>query len=72
MPGRWSGRRCWGGRRDVRGTIATGQKTILAFGDSLTWDADPAGGGRHRFEDRWPGLLEAVTRAPGKCHSRAT
>ena len=37
----------------------TGQKTILAFSDSLTWGADPVSGGRHRFEDRWPSVLEA-------------
>ena len=37
----------------------TGTKTILAFGDSLTWGADPVSGGRHRFEDRWPSVLEA-------------
>ncbi|WP_142846679.1 SGNH/GDSL hydrolase family protein [Telmatospirillum sp. J64-1] len=34
-------------------------KTILAFGDSLTWGTDPVAGGRHRFEDRWPSVLEA-------------
>ncbi|OWJ66690.1 SGNH/GDSL hydrolase family protein [Inquilinus limosus] len=34
-------------------------KTILAFGDSLTWGADPVSGSRHRFEDRWPSVLEA-------------
>jgi lysophospholipase L1-like esterase len=34
-------------------------KTILAFGDSLTWGADPVSGGRHRFEDRWPSVLDA-------------
>jgi lysophospholipase L1-like esterase len=37
----------------------TGTKTILAFGDSLTWGTDPEGGGRHRYEDRWPSVLEA-------------
>ncbi|WP_225769132.1 SGNH/GDSL hydrolase family protein [Inquilinus sp. Marseille-Q2685] len=37
----------------------SGTKTILAFGDSLTWGADPVSGGRHRFEDRWPSVLEA-------------
>jgi lysophospholipase L1-like esterase len=37
----------------------TDVKTILAFGDSLTWGADPVSGGRHRFEDRWPSVLEA-------------
>ncbi len=35
-------------------------KTILAFGDSLTYGADPlTAGGRHAFEDRWPTRLEA-------------
>lgn len=33
-------------------------KTILAYGDSLTYGADPAGGKRHPFEDRWPTTLE--------------
>ena len=41
-------------------------KNILAFGDSLTWGADPATGQRHPFEDRWPstlaGGLEGVSR----------
>ncbi|WP_404404078.1 SGNH/GDSL hydrolase family protein [Pelagibacterium halotolerans] len=34
-------------------------KTILAYGDSLTFGADPAGGPRHALEDRWPTRLEA-------------
>jgi lysophospholipase L1-like esterase len=35
-------------------------KTILAYGDSLTFGADPRGGGlRHALEDRWPSALEA-------------
>lgn len=34
-------------------------KNILAFGDSLTWGADPATGQRHPFEDRWPSTLAA-------------
>lgn len=34
-------------------------KTILAYGDSLTFGADPVSGGRHPFEDRWPSTLEA-------------
>lgn len=34
-------------------------RTILAYGDSLTWGHDPATGGRHAFDDRWPSALEA-------------
>jgi lysophospholipase L1-like esterase len=34
-------------------------KTILAFGDSLTWGYNAADGGRHAFEDRWPHALGA-------------
>ncbi|KQO83417.1 SGNH/GDSL hydrolase family protein [Rhizobium sp. Leaf262] len=34
-------------------------KTILAFGDSLTWGADPASGLRHPSVYRWPTALEA-------------
>ena len=35
-------------------------KSILCFGDSLTYGANPVpGGARHAFEDRWPGALEA-------------
>jgi lysophospholipase L1-like esterase len=34
-------------------------KTILAFGDSLTWGANPGAGTRHDFNDRWPSVLEA-------------
>lgn len=34
-------------------------KTILAFGDSLTFGANPVTGGpRHPYEDRWPTSLE--------------
>lgn len=33
-------------------------KTILAFGDSLTFGADPGGGPRHAYEHRWPTTLE--------------
>jgi len=33
-------------------------KTILAYGDSLTYGADPGGGPRHAYEDRWPTVLE--------------
>lgn len=35
-------------------------KTILAYGDSITYGASPImGGPRHAFEDRWPSALEA-------------
>lgn len=34
-------------------------KTILAYGDSLTYGADAETQGRHAFEDRWPSVLEA-------------
>ncbi|WIY54336.1 SGNH/GDSL hydrolase family protein [Devosia sp. YIM 151766] len=33
-------------------------KTILAYGDSLTYGADPGDGPRHAYEDRWPTRLE--------------
>ena len=35
-------------------------KTVLCFGDSLTWGYDPEGPGRHPFEDRWPSVLAAA------------
>lgn len=36
-------------------------KSILCFGDSLTYGADPTPpGGRHAFEDRWPSALESA------------
>lgn len=37
----------------------TTMKTILAYGDSLTFGADAATMGRHAYEDRWPSVLEA-------------
>jgi lysophospholipase L1-like esterase len=34
-------------------------KSILCYGDSLTYGANPVPGGpRHEFADRWPGALE--------------
>ncbi|WP_137151958.1 SGNH/GDSL hydrolase family protein [Devosia sp. FKR38] len=33
-------------------------KTILAYGDSLTFGANPSGGPRHGYDDRWPTALE--------------
>ena len=32
-------------------------KTVLCYGDSLTWGYDPVALGRHAFEDRWPSVL---------------
>ncbi len=32
-------------------------KTVLCFGDSMTWGSRPDGGGRHAFEVRWPNVL---------------
>ena len=32
-------------------------KTILAFGDSLTWGTDAGAQRRHAFADRWPNVL---------------
>ncbi len=36
-----------------------GAKTILCYGDSLTWGSDPATGGRHPKACRWPDVLAA-------------
>jgi len=33
-------------------------KTILCYGDSITWGSDPATGGRHPFDTRWPNVLQ--------------
>jgi lysophospholipase L1-like esterase len=33
-------------------------KTILAFGDNLTWGFDPMTEARHAYEDRWTSVLE--------------
>ncbi|TNM62170.1 SGNH/GDSL hydrolase family protein [Aliirhizobium smilacinae] len=35
-------------------------RTVLCFGDSLTWGYNPEGPGRHAFEDRWPSVLGAA------------
>jgi lysophospholipase L1-like esterase len=37
-------------------------RTILAFGDSLTWGVNPGRGGRHDYQDRWPSIVEAGVR----------
>ncbi|RUW85213.1 arylesterase, partial [Mesorhizobium sp. M8A.F.Ca.ET.023.01.1.1] len=33
-------------------------KTVLCYGDSLTWGYN-AEGGRHALPDRWPSVLQA-------------
>ena len=35
-------------------------KTILCYGDSLTWGYDAASLSRHALEDRWPSVLKAA------------
>ena len=35
-------------------------KSILCFGDSITWGFDPRNGSRFPFADRWPRVLEAA------------
>ena len=36
-------------------------KTILCYGDSLTWGTKPEiGGARHAYADRWPNVLSAA------------
>ena len=34
-------------------------KTVLAYGDSLTWGMDARNGTRHAHADQWPSVLEA-------------
>ncbi|SOE18743.1 lysophospholipase L1-like esterase [Hoeflea halophila] len=34
-------------------------KTVLCYGDSLTWGYDPRTRARHQLEDRWPTVLTA-------------
>ena len=33
-------------------------KTMLCYGDSLTWGYDAEGPGRHAYENRWPSALQ--------------
>ncbi|MDF1599960.1 SGNH/GDSL hydrolase family protein [Mesorhizobium sp. YIM 152430] len=35
-------------------------KTILCYGDSITWGSDAETGGRHDFADRWPNVLQTA------------
>lgn len=65
----------WSARRVVSSGDAAGAtagdegrgavKTILCYGDSNTWGADPAGGPRFGHDVRWPGVLR---RALGADH----
>jgi lysophospholipase L1-like esterase len=34
-------------------------KTILCYGDSLTWGYNAVGPSRHAYDDRWPSVLQA-------------
>lgn len=34
-------------------------KTVLCYGDSITWGYKPEGGTRHGFEERWTGILQS-------------
>ena len=34
-------------------------KTVLCYGDLLTWGYIPDGSGRHALKDRWPQVLQA-------------
>ena len=34
-------------------------KVVMAYGDSLTWGSNAESEFRHRYEDRWPSVLEA-------------
>lgn len=35
-------------------------KSVLCYGDSLTWGYNAAGPSRHALEDRWPSVLQAA------------
>jgi lysophospholipase L1-like esterase len=35
-------------------------KTVLCYGDSLTWGYNAVGPGRHALADRWPSVLQAA------------
>lgn len=52
-------------------------KSVLCFGDSLTWGFDPETAGRHAYADRWPSVLAAglgadVTVIPEGLNGRTT
>ncbi|MEQ1900474.1 MAG: SGNH/GDSL hydrolase family protein [Devosia sp.] len=43
-------------------------KTILCYGDSITWGASPIQNGpRHPYEDRWPSALERKLAGKVRC-----
>ncbi len=44
-------------------------KQILAFGDSLTWGADPVTGLRHPYDTQWPVVLEAGLAGLARVHA---
>ena len=54
---RWA---CWCSR----------MKTILCYGDSLTWGYNAEGPSRHAYEDRWPSVLQAELGGRRACHPR--
>jgi lysophospholipase L1-like esterase len=33
-------------------------KTVMCYGDSLTWGYNPSDATRYPFEQRWPGVLQ--------------
>src|SRR5262245_40695021 len=35
-------------------------RTVMCFGDSLTWGFNPTDGTRYPYEERWPGVMEAA------------
>jgi lysophospholipase L1-like esterase len=35
-------------------------KTVLCYGDSITWGYNPVDGSRFPFDQRWPGVLQAA------------
>jgi lysophospholipase L1-like esterase len=41
-------------------------KTVLCYGDSLTWGYDPVALGRHAYEDRWPSVLQKALGAEAR------
>lgn len=44
-------------------------KTVLAYGDSMTWGSDAETGGRHGFDDLWPNVLQAGLSGKARVHA---